>query len=940
MANYIEYGVGFSKDGTDAEKGRIAASKALSGVKRFSPTFALAFIPAECDVPQVHFGIIEVLGECPLLGTSTAGEIVNAELSDTVVVLVMATSHMWVHVGMGHHVSKDYRKATDDALRQADILDYFKPGHYLNHMLSISGSGGPAAPMLMILFTPGATSTQYSLSHEIHTYLRKMSMNRIPIFGGSSADQFLYHRNYQIANHHVATDSVAVALIESEILFGFGMAHGFTRGPRQVVVTRAEGHIVHEINDRPAAEVFSELLNVPLSRLSGLPVPLTNYPFGMHDIYGNSLLLVPERLLEGGGIQFAPMMRNNQAITPMDTNPDYLKKSYWRAYQKAIRQGGIKKPLFALLFACALRRNLIPNVSTGETEYLKNRTTTPFYGFYTYGEQGLSDDGLPIYSNQSVSTLVFSDALNPLATLIQTRKQIYSDVRSVVETKVTQIKSIKNIGKIVHNSTSVSGLLPLLINELKRLLPWADAAFYLNRDEYGDVYSIASASNFERFDETIRDSDIKDKDFLIWLGSKKKHFGALLLKQKHDSNPPGEEDLLMAEIAGQLAAGGCKKLDVKSRLEVKLNHIEILKQLGSELAYSMTTNARYGKILRHIRKTLGLSFATLWLLDRPLNIIIKEAMDADESVAILPDLLEADEKIASWQMINRKPYFCFKNETVMKDIDIMPSFHLSFISLPIMKNKEMIGVLNFYSRSHYRWFFQKDYMAENIDFLMSVSAQMSVFIENRALYQHKTLNKEIHHRVKNNLQNIASLLRMQARRVRHQDAKVALESSISRIMSIAMVHQTLSLTDIEKVDIVNLANKIYTLATSEMGDKPIITLETSGPETLLPSKFATSLALVLNELIQNAVKYGTKNNEEAEVRLKIDLKEDDILITVHDTGPGFPKDFDLTRDSNMGLTIVSTLIQDELKGEYKIESINGAKVSLKLPVPKIQPMSK
>lgn len=939
MGKHIEYGVGVATCGTGIELGRRATSDALSQIKRFSPTLALAFISAQTEVSQVHFGIVDILGDCPLLGTSTAGEISNASLLNTVVVVILASPHMWVHVGMGNNVSKDYRKATNDALSRANIQDYFKPGHYLNHMLNLSAPGSPAAPMMMILFTPGSTFIQYSLSHEIHTLLRKGSMNRIPIFGGSSGDYFQYRSNFQIANQQVATDSVALALVESEVLFGLGMTHGFTRSRNHAVITRSEGHTVYEIDGIPAAEAFADMLNIDLNRLGATQTSLSNHPFALHDIYGNSILLVPERLLNDGSIQFAPMMRNNQVITQMTYEADYIKKSCYRAFQKAVWQGGIQEPYVSLLFVCALRKNIMADRADDEITHLKEQSDIPFHGFYSFGEQGLSNDGFPIYSNQSVSALVFSDELNPTATLIHSRKKIYSDFKSQLDAKVSQVKLIKQMGKIVHTSESVSSLLPLLINELKNLLPWADAAFYLPRDQKRDEYSIASASNFERFKETIRARDLADEKLLIWLGNKDNHFGVLVLKGISIHNDPSEEDLLMAEIVGQLTAGGCKKFDVNSRLQIKLNHIEILNRLGHELAHSMATDGRYQTIIKHIRETLNLSIASLWLTDRSVNLLIKEALDTEENISVGSEELRTDEKIACWQMKNCKPYFWLKEDSNVNEIGIDASFHLSFISLPILHFDELRGVLNLYSRSHYRWYFQKHYMAENIDFLKGVSGQLAVFIENRALHQQKTLNKEIHHRVKNNLQNIASLLRMQARRVDNRDAQKALEGSISRIMSIAMVHQTLSSEDIEKVNIGNLVDRISTLATNDMGKKPTVTLDVDDPLTMLPSKFATSLALILNELIINAIKYGRKSNDEATVDIKIIRKNNFIYISVEDNGPGFPEGFNVDRDANLGLTIVSTLIKDELKGDFSLESSDGARATLVLPLPGVQQLN-
>ena len=102
---------------------------------------------------------------------------------------------------------------------------------------------------------------------DIHSVLRKSSANCIPIFGGSSADYFRYGPNYQINNDHVSSDAIALAFLEMEILFGLGMSHGFFPSKKRVLVTRASDHFVHEFDNRPAADVYADILGIPANRI-------------------------------------------------------------------------------------------------------------------------------------------------------------------------------------------------------------------------------------------------------------------------------------------------------------------------------------------------------------------------------------------------------------------------------------------------------------------------------------------------------------------------------------------------------------------------------------------------------------------------------------------------------------------------------------------------
>ena len=353
MATYFESGVGkatlHDTSGKSIDLGRMAATKALSQIKCFKPSLALAFVSPEFEISEVTKGIIDVLGDCPLIGTSTAGEIANGFIRHGIVVAILASPHLSARVGLGAGVSKNFRKAVDEALSDAGISDYFNYNHPQHQMLHMSAPGATwISPVLLVVFSPGSTKFQLSLSHDIHSALRQSSANRIPIFGGSSGDYFKYDANYQLVNNRVSSDAIALAFIETEILFGLGMSHGFTPTKRRVLVTRASDHTVHEFDNRPAAEVYAEMLGVPANRirekLPAPPSPFNTFPFGSIDVYGNSLLHVPERIFDDGAISFPHLIGNNTVMTLMEANKNEVIKAGVTAYEKAIRHGGINKP--------------------------------------------------------------------------------------------------------------------------------------------------------------------------------------------------------------------------------------------------------------------------------------------------------------------------------------------------------------------------------------------------------------------------------------------------------------------------------------------------------------------------------------------------------------------------------------------------------------------
>jgi hypothetical protein len=252
MGTYFKAGVGRAFRGKGVDLGRRASMQALSQLKQYKPSLAMVFACPELDLKEIDTGIMEVLGECPVIGTSTAGEIANGPVNRGVVVSVIASPHLRARVGIGSGVTRDFRGAVERALSNAGVSKYFSPDQPFHQMLHISTSRTPrVSPVLLIMFTPGGTKTQVSLSHDIHSLLRKASANRIPIFGGSSGDYFRFESNFQIINDRVESDAIVLAFIESELLFGMGMAHGFSPTTKRALITRATGHIVHELDDRP-----------------------------------------------------------------------------------------------------------------------------------------------------------------------------------------------------------------------------------------------------------------------------------------------------------------------------------------------------------------------------------------------------------------------------------------------------------------------------------------------------------------------------------------------------------------------------------------------------------------------------------------------------------------------------------------------------------------
>jgi two-component sensor histidine kinase len=187
----------------------------------------------------------------------------------------------------------------------------------------------------------------------------------------------------------------------------------------------------------------------------------------------------------------------------------------------------------------------------------------------------------------------------------------------------------------------------------------------------------------------------------------------------------------------------------------------------------------------------------------------------------------------------------------------------------------------------------------------------------RALITKDATIKEIHHRVKNNLQTVSALLRLQSRRVEDPTASAALAEAVRRVASIALVHETLSNQSGDYVEFDSVLDQIVKNAIGLTSRE--IRFEKSGEFGSFDSKIATALSLVVTELIHNALEHGLAESGDL-LQVLVENENSDYIVSVVDNGAGLPNDFNLEASANLGLQIANTLTKNELSGEIKLSS--------------------
>jgi len=203
-----------------------------------------------------------------------------------------------------------------------------------------------------------------------------------------------------------------------------------------------------------------------------------------------------------------------------------------------------------------------------------------------------------------------------------------------------------------------------------------------------------------------------------------------------------------------------------------------------------------------------------------------------------------------------------------------------------------------------------------------------------SLKEKETLIHEIHHRVKNNMNVISSLLSLQANNIEDKQTKEILKDSQSRVYAMSAVHETLhgseNLSEIGlKNYLTKITNSIFQTYSTDRGK---VKLNSNLDDSYIRLNQASPLGLVINELISNSLKYAFPDERKGEIKVNMVKRNNQIEITIGDDGVGMPDGFDWKNSSTLGLKLVRTLVENQLDGSIDMENKNGTKFIIKFNI--------
>ena len=201
-----------------------------------------------------------------------------------------------------------------------------------------------------------------------------------------------------------------------------------------------------------------------------------------------------------------------------------------------------------------------------------------------------------------------------------------------------------------------------------------------------------------------------------------------------------------------------------------------------------------------------------------------------------------------------------------------------------------------------------------------------------SLIEKEVLLKEIHHRVKNNLQIISSLLNMQAKKITDEKSRAIFLDSQNRVKSMALIHESLyQSSDLSQIDFDEYLRKLAAqILRSYNLDAERIRLTFSSANMQMSVDAAVPCGLIINELVSNSLKYAFPDNRKGEIRIVLEATPRSYILSCADDGIGLPPDFDILQTNSLGLKIVRTLT-DQLNGDLNIHTTNGTTFEITFP---------
>ncbi len=407
--------------------------------------------------------------------------------------------------------------------------------------------------------------------------------------------------------------------------------------------------------------------------------------------------------------------------------------------------------------------------------------------------------------------------------------------------------------------------------------------------------------------------------------------GALNVQTREFRQFTGDE-VELAALISDLAAGALDRALLYDHMNRQIGELTTLAKVSETVTSPIYLDEMLDLVVEMAAKVMGAPVCTLRLIDAARERLVLRSVKSTGVDFHPRPPLRVGEGISGMAVRERHPV---TSSDIRADArypfpELARSEGLvAMLSVPLTVRERVIGTLNCYSTEP-RLFGEAE-----IALFSTLANQTALAIENAQLVTNAAVVREMHHRIKNNLQTVAMLLRMQAGQGSALTAQDVLHISVNRILSIAAVHEVLSREGYRLVDVKDVTERIAQVVAQNMLRPDLdARIAVEGEAVVLPSRAATSLALVVNELLQNALEHAFVGRATGQVCITLGHSPTEVVVEVSDDGVGLPA----SPPASLGLEIVQTLVRDDLGGRLSFTSTpDGTQVVVRLPHALMEP---
>ena len=421
--------------------------------------------------------------------------------------------------------------------------------------------------------------------------------------------------------------------------------------------------------------------------------------------------------------------------------------------------------------------------------------------------------------------------------------------------------------------------------------------------------------------------------------------------QTRETHVYSDDEVELLSLIANLAAGALEKAALYERMQQQIQELSTLAEVSRTVTSPLYLDEMLGVVTEMAARVMGAKATSLRLLDEATGQLVLRSThnvstNGDEQKPAPPNTLAIGQSIAGQVAATGQPIIVPNLQTDQRYIKHALAKRegwISLLSVPLMVRERIMGVFSCYMGT------QHEFTAKEVELFQTLANQTALAIENARLVINAAVVREMHHRVKNNLQTIAMLLRLQMSAAKNLRAEDVLAETINRILSIAAVHETLSEQGLRVVDVKNVLERVVRyIAETMLRSGGGITIQVSGDPLVLPSREATSLSLATSELVQNAVEHAFTGRDQGQILVQLHAGQEVSKVVVQDDGIGSqrinqntvlqeavdrdPPEMGKTSSKGLGLQIIETLVKDDLKGYFELEtSPAGTRATIQFP---------